>query len=80
MIAKPTMGLLAAVCLAAVTSAFAQDVKGKPAQKPAKADMAMPKPAPEMAQLKFFDGNWACTGTMSASRQTFTQGSAGRAR
>jgi Protein of unknown function (DUF1579) len=67
MIAKPTMGLLAAVCLAAVTSTFAQDVKGKPAQKPEKAEMAMPKPAPEMAQLRFFDGNWTCAGTISAS-------------
>ena len=67
MIAKPTMGLLVAVCLTAVTSTFAQDVKGKPAQKPEKAEMAMPKPAPEMAQLRFFEGNWTCAGTISAS-------------
>jgi uncharacterized protein DUF1579 len=67
MIAKSTTLLLVAVCLAAVPSTFAQDVKGKPAQKPAKADMAMPKPAPEMAQLTFFEGSWTCTGTMSPS-------------
>src|SRR5258708_29317950 len=66
MIAKSTTLLLVAVCLAAVPT-FAQEVKGKPAQKPAKADMAMPPPAAEMAQLKFFDGNWTCAGTMSAS-------------
>ena len=58
MIAKPTMGLLAAVCLAAAPCTFAQDVKGKPAQKPEKA---------EMAQLKVFEGSWTCTGTMSPS-------------
>jgi hypothetical protein len=67
MIAKSTMQLLAAVCLAAAPCTFAQEVKGKPAGKPAKAEMAMPKPAPEMAQLRFFDGNWTCTGTMSPS-------------
>jgi len=67
MIAKSTTLLLVAVCLAAVPSTFAQEVKGKPAQKPAKAEMAMPKPAAEMAQLQFFEGNWACAGTMSAS-------------
>jgi hypothetical protein len=69
MIAKPTTLLLAAVCLAAPCT-FAQDVKGKPAPKPEKAEkaeMAMPKPAPEMAQLRFFDGNWTCAGTMSPS-------------
>jgi hypothetical protein len=26
-----------------------------------------PKPAPEMAQLKFFEGNWTCEGTVPAS-------------
>lgn len=73
MIAKSTMRLLAAMGLAAAPFTFAQEAKGKPAQKPVKAEkpakpeMAMPKPAPEMAQLKFFDGNWTCTGTMSAS-------------
>jgi hypothetical protein len=67
MTAKPTIPLLAAVCLAAAPSPFAQDVKGRPAQKPVKAEMAMPKPAPEMAQLRFFEGSWNCTGTMSPS-------------
>jgi hypothetical protein len=67
MIAKSTTLLLVAVCLAAAPSTFAQDVKGKPAQKPVKAEMAMPKPAPEMAQLRFFEGNWTCTGAMSPS-------------
>ena len=67
MTAKSTIAAAAAVWLAATPLTFAQEVKGKPAQKPAKADMAMPKPAPEMAQLKFFDGNWTCAGTMSAS-------------
>ena len=46
----------------AVPSTFAQDVQGRPAQKPVKAEMSMPKPAPEMAQLKFFDGSWTCDG------------------
>jgi hypothetical protein len=67
MTAKSTIAVLAAVWLAATPCTFAQEVKGKPAQKPAKADMAMPKPAPEIAQLKFFEGSWTCTGTMSAS-------------
>jgi hypothetical protein len=38
----------------------------KPAAKsPATAEkrMEMPKPPAEMAQLKFFDGNWTCEGT-----------------
>jgi hypothetical protein len=67
MTAKPTTLLLAAVCLAAAPNTFAQDVKGRPAQKPVKAEMAMPKPAPEMAQLRFFEGSWTCTGAMAAS-------------
>src|SRR5258707_8117965 len=67
MTAKSTIAVVAAVWLTATPWTFAQEVKGKPAQKPAKADMAMPKPAPEMVQLKFFEGNWTCTGTMSAS-------------
>ena len=67
MTARSLAGSLAAVALAmAVPCTFAQDVKGRPAQKPVKADMGMPRPAPEMAQLKFFDGSWTCEGTMSA--------------
>jgi hypothetical protein len=66
MIAKPTIGLLA-VCLAAAPCMFAQGVKGKPAQKPAEAEVALPRPAPEMAQLKAFEGSWTCTGTLAPS-------------
>src|SRR5260370_6390577 len=66
MLAKWTSLRGVAGCLAAGPT-FAQEVKGKPAQKPGKADRAMPPPAAEMAQLKFFDGNWTCAGTMSAS-------------
>src|SRR5258708_37559145 len=57
---------LVAVWRAAVPSC-GKGGKGKPAWKRVKADMAMPPPAAEMAQLKFFDGNWTCAGTMSAS-------------
>jgi hypothetical protein len=43
----------------------------KPAAKPAAAEkktaMEAPKPPAEVAQLKFFDGSWACSGTSSPS-------------
>jgi uncharacterized protein DUF1579 len=68
MTARSITGSLAAAAFAvAVPCTFAQDVKGRPAQKPVKAEMSMPRPAPEMSQLKFFDGSWACAGTMLAS-------------
>jgi hypothetical protein len=60
-------GSLAVALAAAVPCTFAQDVKGRPAQKVVKAEMGAPKPAPEMSQLKFFDGSWTCEGTMSPS-------------
>lgn len=63
MTTRSTIAVLASVYLAAAPCAFSQEAKGKPAQKPAKADMPVPKPAPEMSQLKFFDGNWTCQGT-----------------
>lgn len=37
------------------------DKPGKPAGASEKR-METPKPAPEMAQIKFFDGNWTCEG------------------
>jgi uncharacterized protein DUF1579 len=68
MTARSITGSLAAVAFAvAVPCTFGQDVKGRPAQKPVKADMEVPKPAPEMSQLRFFDGSWTCAGTMSPS-------------
>jgi hypothetical protein len=60
----------AALALALVAPALsAQDVHGRPAQKPEKADLpaAAPRPAPEMAQLMAFDGSWTCEGTMKPS-------------
>ena len=73
MTSRSITGALAALALAtAVPCTLAQDVKGKPAQKPVVADkgamagMAAPKPAPEMAQLKFFDGSWSCAGDFPA--------------
>lgn len=48
----------------------AADTKSADGAKPgegAPAAMAMPKPAPEMAQLKFFVGNWRCNGKAEAS-------------
>lgn len=58
-----TRSLLAAVAATALclAPAFAQ----APAEK--KAAPEMPKPAAEMAQLKFFDGNWTCEGMMQPS-------------
>jgi hypothetical protein len=61
---QPLTALVAAEQPLTALVAAEQEVKGRPAQKPQKAEMAMPKPAPEMAQLKFFDGNWTCEGTM----------------
>jgi hypothetical protein len=61
--------LAVAALAVALSSASAQDVKGRPAQNPVKADLAAaaPRPAPEMAQLKAFEGSWACQGTMEPS-------------
>jgi hypothetical protein len=39
----------------------------KKTDKPAAGAPAMPKPAAEMAQLKYFDGSWTCDGTMTPS-------------
>src|SRR5262245_49211182 len=56
----------ALVCTPAVL--FAQAAADKPAAAPAAAAKPeMPKPAAEMAQLKFFDGTWSCKGKMEAS-------------
>ncbi len=51
--------LTVAVFVAAVPSSFAQTAGDKKTSAPA---MAMPKPAAEMATLKFFDGSWTCSG------------------
>src|ERR1041384_5649538 len=68
MTVRSLTGSLAVLALALAPSALsAQDVKGRPAQKPMKADLGAPRPAPEMAQLKAFDGSWTCEGTMAAS-------------
>jgi hypothetical protein len=70
MTARSLAGSLSALALAlAAPAVSAQDVHGRPAQKPVKADLAAaaPRPAPEMAQLKAFDGTWSCTGTMAPS-------------
>jgi hypothetical protein len=68
MTARSLAASLAALALALGAPALsAQDVHGRPAQKPVKADLGSPRPAPEMAQLKAFDGSWACTGTMKPS-------------
>jgi hypothetical protein len=45
----------------------AQDVTGRPAQKPVRAALAAPRPAAQMAQLELFGGSWSCDGTMAAS-------------
>jgi Protein of unknown function (DUF1579) len=67
---RSTILSLAVVCLAGAPLAQAQAAKGKPAQKPVKAEtpakMEAPKPAPEMTQLKFFEGDWSCTGDVPA--------------
>ncbi|HUG53227.1 MAG TPA: DUF1579 family protein [Vicinamibacteria bacterium] len=57
-----------ALCLA-LPCADAQEMKGKPADKPMAmtSPPPMPKPAPEMAQLQPFEGSWTCEGTMAAS-------------
>jgi hypothetical protein len=65
-----TVGVLVAAALCVtVPLTDAQEVKGKPADKPmaAASPGMMPKPAPEMAQLKVFEGNWTCEGTMVPS-------------
>jgi hypothetical protein len=68
MTAPSLAGSLAALALAlAGPAVLAQDVRGRPAQRPVKADLGPPRPAPEMAQLAAFEGNWACEGTMSPS-------------
>jgi hypothetical protein len=58
-----TRSLLAAVAATAfcLAPAFAR----APAEE--KAAPEMPKPAAEMAQLKFFDGSWTCEGIMQPS-------------
>lgn len=68
MTARSITGSLAVAAIAmAVPCTSGQDVRGRPAQKPVKAEMSMPRPAPEMSQLSFFDGSWRCEGTMSPS-------------
>lgn len=66
MTARSLVGSLAALALVAPV-AFAQDVRGRPAQRPVRADLGPPRPAAEMAQLEAFDGSWTCEGTMSPS-------------
>lgn len=59
MTTRPLLVAALAAALGAATAGAQQ-----PAEKKAP---EMPKPAPEMAQLKFFEGNWACEGTIPAS-------------
>jgi hypothetical protein len=79
MTTRSVIGVLAAACLAAAPCAFAQmggkpdEKKKAPAAKPAataaekKGGMEVPKPPAEVAQLAYFDGNWACSGTANPS-------------
>jgi hypothetical protein len=55
-----TTGFLAAVLVAAVPCALAQGAAEKKAPE-------IPKPAPEMAGLAYFEGSWTCEGTMQPS-------------
>ena len=53
-----TAAFVAATFASVVPCTYAQGTADKKMDKPA---MAMaPKPAAEMANLKFFDGSWAC--------------------
>ena len=54
-----TSVFVAAAFASLAPSAFAQAAADKKADKPA---MAHPKPAAEMANLKYFDGTWSCAG------------------
>jgi len=55
-----TAAFVAATFASVVPCTYAQGTADKKMDKPA---MAMaPKPAAEMANLKFFDGSWACSG------------------
>lgn len=57
-----TATFVAAAFAALIPCAFAQGAAdNKKMDKPAGA-MAAPKPAAEMANLKFFDGRWSCSG------------------
>jgi len=79
MTARSLTTALAVAALASAPCTFAQAAKpspaaaAKPAAKasaaPAAAGMPVPKPAPEMAQLKPFDGSWSCEGMMPAGPQ-----------
>jgi Protein of unknown function (DUF1579) len=70
-------GLLAAALALPAATAPAQTGDKKPERKmvrkpaepvtPPASAAAMPKPAPEMAQLKYFDGTWRCDGDVPAS-------------
>lgn len=62
----PALGAaILSLCCAPLLLAQAAD---KPADKPAAAAKPdMPKPAAEMAQLKYFDGSWTCEGTVAPS-------------
>lgn len=57
MSARRIMGTMLAAALAAAPCALAQGAADKKMDKP-----AMPMPAPEMAKLGFFDGDWSCSG------------------
>jgi hypothetical protein len=61
------VSLLAAAALAigslSVAQGAAKNTREKVTRKPAEKPPAMPKPASEMAQLKFFEGSWSCEGT-----------------
>ena len=61
-----TRSVAAALVAGAVVLAPAALASGAQAaeKKAAAAKPEIPRPAPEMAQLKFFDGSWSCDGTM----------------
>jgi hypothetical protein len=71
--ARSLTAAMVAAALTSVPCTFAETKAGaaaKPAAKasaaPAAAAMPQPTPAPEMAQLKPFDGSWSCAGEIPA--------------
>ena len=62
---RRSIALAAWLLAAAAPWALAQGTAEKKPDAPGAAQT--PKPAAEMAQLKFFDGSWSCEGTMQPS-------------
>ncbi|HEY3567726.1 MAG TPA: DUF1579 family protein [Thermoanaerobaculia bacterium] len=55
------LGMTAMIAVAAMSSSVAQ-----PATKPSPPAAGRPSPAPELDQLKYFEGEWTCTGQIHA--------------